>query len=75
LIDENTKTNSFVIKIIDDGYGMNEETLTQVSDPFFTTRTTRKVGLGISLFKMAAESTNGELKIESKEHQLSQHLN
>jgi hypothetical protein len=68
LIDENTKTNSFVIEIVDDGHGMNKETLTQVSDPFFTTRTTRKVGLGISLFKMAAESTNGTLKIESKEH-------
>lgn len=69
LIDENTKNNYLSIKIIDDGHGMNKETLTQVSDPFFTTRTTRKVGLGISLFKMSSEATKGEFKIESKEQQ------
>lgn len=67
LIIENTKKNCLSIEIIDDGHGMNEETLSQVSDPFYTTRTTRKVGLGISLFKMSAEATNGELTIESKE--------
>jgi len=68
LIDENPKKNTLILEISDDGHGMNKETLTQVSDPFFTTRTTRKVGLGISLFKMAAEATNGELKIESREN-------
>lgn len=67
LVNENTQTNTLTIQIIDDGHGMNEATITQVSDPFFTTRKTRKVGLGISLFKMAAEACNGDLKIESKE--------
>lgn len=67
LIDENTEQNLLTIQIKDDGHGMNKESLTQVSDPFFTTRTTRKVGLGISLFKMAAEATNGTLIITSEE--------
>jgi len=54
------------ISIEDDGCGMTEEQVAQVTDPFFTTRTTRKVGLGIPLFKMAAEMTGGEFSISSK---------
>ena len=56
-----------ILKIEDDGKGMNSKTLSEVSDPFFTTRTTRKVGLGISLFKMAAELCDGSLTIQSEE--------
>ena len=52
--------------ISDDGCGMDEEIVKSVVDPFYTTRTTRKVGLGIPLLKLAAEQTGGELKIESK---------
>lgn len=66
IITENTTMNSYNIKIIDDGKGMDEKTLSGVADPFFTTRSTRKVGLGISLFKMAAELSNGSLTINSK---------
>jgi len=66
LIHEDILNNRLTIEIIDDGDGMDEETRKRVDDPFFTTRTTRKVGLGVSLFKMAAEATNGELKIESR---------
>lgn len=65
LIDENTKNNTFCITIMDNGHGMDEKTLSDVADPFFTTRTTRKVGLGISLFKMATEQTDGYLEIHS----------
>ena len=57
---------ALTIKITDDGTGMNEETLLSVSDPFYTTRTTRKVGMGIPLFRLAAEQTGGELTITSK---------
>ena len=53
------------VKIKDDGCGMTEEVLSRVTDPFYTTRTTRKVGLGLPLFRMAAEQTGGELKIVS----------
>lgn len=54
------------ITITDDGTGMTEETLASVANPFYTTRTTRKVGMGIPLFRMAAEMTGGNLTIASK---------
>lgn len=52
--------------VTDDGCGMTEETLLGVTDPFFTTRTTRKVGLGLPLLRLAAEQAGGEVKIESR---------
>ena len=45
---------------------MTEEQVENVQDPFYTTRTTRKVGMGIPLFKMAAEQTGGSFKITSQ---------
>ncbi len=58
------------LTIKDNGCGMSEETVANVTNPFYTTRTTRKVGLGLPLLKMAAEQTGGSLLIESstKEH-------
>ena len=56
---------SLTVTIEDDGCGMTRQQLTQVTDPFFTTRTTRKVGLGIPFFKMAAELTGGSFSIVS----------
>ena len=61
---ENTDELTIIIK--DDGCGMSEDTVRDVINPFYTTRTTRKVGLGIPLFKMAAEQTGGYVEIESK---------
>ena len=52
-----TEKDILEVLIRDNGCGMNEEQLQKVTDPFFTTRTTRKVGLGIPFFKQAAEST------------------
>ncbi|MBE6545927.1 MAG: sensor histidine kinase [Ruminococcaceae bacterium] len=57
-----------VLQIRDNGCGMNEETLRSVTDPFYTTRTTRKVGLGLPLLKLAAEQTGGTLQITSSQH-------
>lgn len=54
-----------VITIADDGHGMTPEQLERVTDPFFTTRTTRRVGLGVPLFKMSAELSGGGLEISS----------
>lgn len=51
--------------IADNGCGMTEEVLRRVSDPFYTTRTTRKVGMGISLLTLAAEQTGGGVTITS----------
>ena len=64
LLTENTDTLTITIK--DDGTGMTDEVLERVSNPFYTTRTTRKVGMGIPLFKFAAEQTGGRLDIESR---------
>ena len=57
--------DTLTLTIVDDGCGMDEETLRSVTDPFYTTRTTRKVGLGIPLLKLACEQTGGELSITS----------
>lgn len=54
------------ITISDNGCGMSKEMVENVTSPFTTSRTTRKVGLGIPLFKMAAEQTGGHLSITSK---------
>ena len=63
---ESTRNKELFIGIYDNGKGMTEEQVKSVKDPFFTTRTTRKVGMGIPLFKMAAEMTGGSFDIESE---------
>ena len=63
---ENSKTNDLLIGIYDNGKGMTPEQVENVRDPFFTTRTTRKVGMGIPLFRFAAEMTGGSFEIESE---------
>ena len=63
---ENTHKNELLIGIYDNGKGMTPEQVENVRDPFFTTRTTRKVGMGIPLFKFAAEMTGGKFEIESE---------
>ena len=66
IVNESDKDDFLSISIEDDGCGMSEEQVNQVIDPFFTTRTTRKVGLGIPLFKLSAEQTGGSFDIKSK---------
>ncbi|MBQ6848602.1 MAG: sensor histidine kinase [Clostridia bacterium] len=53
-------------RVVDDGCGMTEEVLKGVTDPFYTTRTTRKVGLGLPLLRMAAEQTGGNMEVASR---------
>lgn len=65
-VEENKNTDRYIITIIDNGKGMDEEVMKNVTDPFYTTRTTRKVGVGISLFKQNAEQSGGNFSIESK---------
>ena len=55
------------LTVIDDGRGMSPELLARVTDPFATTRTTRKMGLGIPLLRLSAEQTGGNVSIESTE--------
>jgi len=62
---ENIQADRLKITIQDDGKGMDTEMAAAITDPFVTSRTTRKVGLGIPLLKAAAEACNGSLKIAS----------
>lgn len=63
---EDTPKDLLTIEIIDNGQGMDEETLKKILDPFFTTRTTRRVGLGLPLLSQAARESGGDIEMESK---------
>lgn len=65
LLDETPDVLTITIR--DNGCGMSKETVRRLSDPFFTTRTTRSIGLGIPLFQMAAEQTGGSVRITSSQ--------
>lgn len=58
--------NTLTITIADDGCGMDAETVKRVTDPFYTTRTTRSVGLGLPLLKLEAEMTGGDVTVTSR---------
>ena len=62
----NEDDSTFTLSIVDNGCGMTEDTVNAVTNPFYTTRTTRSVGLGIPLLKLACEQTGGTLSITSK---------
>ena len=66
-ITEDTQANLLTVIIKDNGCGMDKDFLKDVTNPFRTTRTTRKVGLGIPLFEAAAEACGGKLDITSEE--------
>jgi signal transduction histidine kinase len=66
-IAEDLASNTLVIEVKDDGRGMPAEVLERVTDPYYTSRTTRKVGLGIPLFKQNAEAAGGRLQMVSQE--------
>lgn len=57
--------------VSDNGCGMTEEQLKKLTDPFFTTRKTRKVGLGVPFLKMLAEMTGGYVEVESVSEKVS----
>jgi anti-sigma regulatory factor (Ser/Thr protein kinase) len=65
-VTENSKLDRFEMIVQDDGKGLDQQMMQKVIDPFFTTRTTRKVGLGIPLLKEAAEACKGNLTIKSE---------
>lgn len=66
IINENISEDILKIIIEDNGKGMDEVTLRRIVDPFVTSRTTRKVGLGIPFFKAAAEACEGTFNITSQ---------
>lgn len=64
-ITEDTAQDNFTIEISDNGRGMDQQTIAKVVDPFFTTRKTRRIGLGLPLLKAAAERCDGHLRLDS----------
>ncbi len=64
-VEENHATDRLRMSVEDNGKGMSAEMVARVVDPFVTSRTTRKVGLGIPLLKAAAEACEGGLAIQS----------
>jgi signal transduction histidine kinase len=63
---ENLREDRLIVKVQDDGRGMDPETLAKATDPFFTTRSTRSVGMGLSLMAAAAKATGGSFTVQSK---------
>lgn len=66
LIREESASDRLSLEIRDDGRGMDAETCEKALDPFFTTRTTRRIGLGLPLLAQAARESGGDLEVESQ---------
>jgi anti-sigma regulatory factor (Ser/Thr protein kinase) len=64
-IQEDVVADRLTIRVRDNGRGMDAGTMSQAVDPFFTTRTTRHVGLGLPLLAAAARRCDGDLRLES----------
>ena len=63
---EDIEENLFIVEIEDDGKGMDEATVKRVLDPFFTTKTTGKVGLGLPMLAQSAKESGGNIEISSQ---------
>lgn len=64
-VEEESEQDKLTITVEDNGSGMDPDFLERVLDPFVTTRTTRKVGMGLSLLQQAAQAADGALTVES----------
>jgi hypothetical protein len=65
-ITEQTAEDKMIIEIRDNGDGMTTEEQARVLDPFYTTRTTRRIGLGLPLFQASAVRSNGHVGVYSR---------
>jgi hypothetical protein len=65
-IDEDLELDSFTLEINDDGKGMDAEMAQKALDPFFSTKETRRIGLGLPLLAEAARAANGHFKLDSE---------
>ncbi|GFP18697.1 hypothetical protein HKBW3S03_00202 [Candidatus Hakubella thermalkaliphila] len=63
-LEENPEEDCLVIRVADNGCGMDEELRRTATSPFYTSRSTRRVGLGLSLLAAAAEQCGGEVQVE-----------
>ena len=64
-VEVDTGRDLLIVEVRDNGRGMDETTLQSVTDPFFTTKTVRRIGLGLPFLKQAAEACNGDMQITS----------
>ena len=64
-IEEDLSADRLTVEIVDDGCGMDEEMARKALDPFFTTKTVRRVGLGLPLLAEACRISGGELCLQS----------
>ena len=62
---QSKREDRLVLEVTDDGEGMNEETMSRSVDPFFTTKLSKRVGLGLPLLAQAAEEAGGKLEVQS----------
>jgi hypothetical protein len=62
---EDLRADRMTVEINDDGSGMDEDMVRKALDPFFTTKTVRRVGLGLPLLAEACRMSNGELRLDS----------
>jgi anti-sigma regulatory factor (Ser/Thr protein kinase) len=62
---EDEKADLLTVELVDNGRGMDDEQLRRAADPFYTTRHTRRFGLGLSLFKTTCEQSGGDLTVKS----------
>ena len=65
-VSENREKNLYRMEIIDNGEGIDPSVFSRVTDPFYTSRTTRKIGLGLHLLLQHAEQAGGSMEIESR---------
>lgn len=65
VIKEDPVNNTLILSVSDDGSGMTDKQSANACDPFYTTKVGKSTGLGLSLLKMSAEMTGGEMKISS----------
>jgi hypothetical protein len=65
IVKESAQQDSLTLEVVDDGRGMDDKTLARVQDPFFTSKTHKKVGLGIPLLKATTQLCRGDFRITS----------
>ncbi|MEO0258591.1 MAG: ATP-binding protein [candidate division WOR-3 bacterium] len=68
-VEEDKEKDFLLIEVEDNGRGMDPETIEKVQDPFYTTKSYKKVGLGIPLFKQTAQHCDGSFEIKSQRGQ------
>ena len=69
LLSVNTTSNLMKLSFIDNGIGMNDEMVEKIKDPFFSTRDTRRIGMGIPLLMQNSEMSGGQVIISSQEEE------